>query len=136
MIKRRKTRTVTIGNVKIGSGHPVAIQSMAKTDTRDVDATVRQIRELEDAGCEIVRVAVKDAQAAEAISGIKEGITIPLVADIHFDYRLAVKAVKNGADKIRINLGNIHQPGQIDKIIDAASSGGQPILPIPVSTLR
>ena len=127
MIKRRKTRTVTVGNVKIGSEHPVVIQSMAKTDTSDAGATIRQIRRLQDAGCELVRVAVKDPDDAKAILPIKRDITIPLVADIHFDYRLAILAIKQGADKIRINPGNICNPGEVDKIIDAAASGGVPI---------
>ena len=91
MIKRRKTRTVTVGDVKIGSDHPVVIQSMAKTDTSDTAATIREIRELEACGCEMVRVAVKGMEAAYAISAIKKEITIPLVADIHFDHELALE---------------------------------------------
>jgi len=127
VVRRRKTRTVSIGNMKIGSGHPVAIQSMVKTDTSDIGAAVRQIRELEDVGCEIVRVAVKDPDDAKAISAIKQDMTVPLVADIHFDYRLAVEAIKRGADKIRINPGNIYKPADISRIIDAAASGNVPI---------
>ena len=127
MIKRRKTRTVNIGNVAVGSGYPVSIQSMAKTDTRDIDATVKQINRLEEAGCEIVRVAVKDMDAAKAISSIKSGINIPLVADIHYDHTLALESVKRGADKIRINPGNITKSQDVEKVIDACASKGLPI---------
>lgn len=124
---RRKTRTVRIGNVKIGSGYPVIIQSMTKTLTSDVKATVEQIQELENSGCEIIRVAVKDESDAKAISSIKQEITIPLVADVHFDYKLAVEAIKRGADKVRVNPGNIHKPTEVDKIIDAAKEKSVPI---------
>ncbi|MFQ5952217.1 MAG: flavodoxin-dependent (E)-4-hydroxy-3-methylbut-2-enyl-diphosphate synthase [Candidatus Omnitrophota bacterium] len=127
MAKRRKTRTVTVGNVKIGFDHPVSIQSMTKTDTTDVEATVRQISELEEAGCEIVRVAVKDSNAAKALKRIKQETNIAIVADIHFDYRLALEALESGADKIRINPGNIRMPSEIEKVIDAASARGVPI---------
>lgn len=120
MIKRRKTRTVNVGGVRIGSRFPVRIQSMAKTDTRDTKNTIAQIRRLEKAGCEIVRVAVKDETAARAIKKIKRKINIPLVADIHFDYRLGLEAIKQGADKIRINPGNISKPGHLEEIIRAA----------------
>jgi (E)-4-hydroxy-3-methylbut-2-enyl-diphosphate synthase len=127
MIKRRKTRTVTVGDVKIGSGHPVSVQSMTKTDTSDVEATVRQVRDLEKAGCEIVRVAVKGAEDAKAILPIKKKIRIPLVADIHFDWRLAIEAINQGADKIRINPGNINSPEEIEKVIDSAAEKNIPI---------
>ncbi|MGD2278717.1 MAG: flavodoxin-dependent (E)-4-hydroxy-3-methylbut-2-enyl-diphosphate synthase [Candidatus Omnitrophota bacterium] len=127
MIKRRKTRTVKVGNVRIGYGHPISIQSMTKTDTSDIESTVRQIHELENAGCEIIRVAVKDPEDAKAVRQIKEEIAIPLVADIHFDYRLAIESIKSGADKIRINPGNIHKFDDIDKIIDEAFSSKVPI---------
>ena len=127
MVKRRKTRTVKVGNVKIGSGNVISIQSMAKTDTSDVRSTVQQIHELENVGCEIIRVAVKDLEDAKAIQQIKEEIAIPLVADIHFDYKLAIESIKSGADKIRINPGNIHKFADIDKIIDEASSAKVPI---------
>ncbi len=127
MIKRRKTRTVTVGSVKIGSGHPVSIQSMAKTDTADVVSTVRQIRSLEESGCEIVRVAVKTFEAARAIGQIKKEIGIPLVADIHFDAALAVEAIKSGADKIRINPGNVTDRGSIRDLIAAASAKSVPM---------
>ncbi len=127
MITRRKTRTVTVGNVRIGSAHPVSIQSMTKTDTSDIRATVEQIRELENAGCEIARVAIKDKDDAAAIADIKKEIAIPLVADIHFDHTLAVEAAERGADKIRVNPGNIYKPAEIDRIIDAVSSKKIPV---------
>jgi len=127
MIHRRKTRTVSVGNVMIGSGHPVSVQSMTKTDTAEVRATVDQIHELENAGCEIVRVAVKDPGAARAISDIKSEVSIPLVADIHFDWRLAVEAAARGADKIRVNPGNIYKKDEVDRVIDAAASAGIPV---------
>jgi len=126
-MKRRKTRVVRVGNVKIGGGSPIRIQSMAKTDTRDVKKTVAEIRRLEKAGCEIVRVAVKDKDAAKSISAIKKRIKIPLVADIHFDYRLALESIKNGADKIRINPGNMPDPGHLKTIIQAAKTQKIPI---------
>ena len=104
---REHTKTVKIGNRLIGGGNPVLIQSMCNTKTEDVKATIAQILRLEQAGCEIIRVAVPTMEAAAALKEIKEQIHIPLVADIHFDYRLAVAAIENGADKIRINPGNI-----------------------------
>jgi len=121
------TKQVKVENVKIGGGAPVSIQSMAKTDTRDVASTVRQIKELEKAGCEIIRVAVKDFQAAEAIKAIKRKINIPLVADIHFDYRLALLAIENGADKIRLNPGNIHIEEEIRQVVKLAKKRKIPI---------
>jgi len=124
---RRKTREVRIGGVKIGGNNPVAIQSMAKTRTADTRATVRQILRLEKAGCEIIRVAVKDLNDARAISLIKKGIHIPLVADIHFDWRLALAAIESGADKIRLNPGNIQKKEQIKAVVSAARSAGIPI---------
>lgn len=127
MIERRKTRTVSVGGVKIGSGHPVSIQSMAKTDTSDVDGTVSSIGLMEKAGCEIVRLAVKDTRSAKAIAEVKKRINIPLVADIHFNYKLALEAIDNGADKIRINPGNILKPVEIDAVIDAARDKGIPL---------
>ena len=104
---RDETKKVMIGNVCIGGGNPVAIQSMTNTKTEDVDATVAQILALEKAGCEIIRCAVPTMEAALSLKEIKKQIHIPLVADIHFDYRLAIAAIENGADKIRINPGNI-----------------------------
>ena len=105
--RRSETRKINIGSVPMGGGSPISVQSMTNTDTRDIEATVRQILRLEEAGCDIVRVAVPDAEAASAVRAIKKAIHIPLVADIHFDYRLALTCLENGADKIRINPGNI-----------------------------
>jgi (E)-4-hydroxy-3-methylbut-2-enyl-diphosphate synthase len=116
---RHKTRTVKIGGVYIGGGHPVAIQSMSKAKTTDVQATVGQIAALAQAGCEIVRVAVKDRDDALAIRKIKAGIRIPLVADIHFDWRLALAAIDSGADKIRLNPGNIYKPAEVREVVSA-----------------
>ncbi len=127
IIKRRNTRQINVGGVKIGGGATVSIQSMSKTDTRDVKKTVTQIKQLEKAGCEIVRVAVKDIDAARAIKRIKTKIHIPLAADIHFDYRLALEAVKNGADKIRLNPGNIKDRKQIQAVVKAAKARRIPI---------
>ena len=124
---RMKTHEVHIGNRVIGGGNPVLIQSMCNTRTQDVEATAAQIKRLEEAGCEIVRVAVPDEEAALAIAGIKERISIPLVADIHFDYRLALKAVENGADKIRINPGNIGSRDRLEKVVDACAAKHIPI---------
>ena len=107
MIPRRKTRDILVGSVKIGGGAPISVQSMTKTDTRDIRATVAQIRRLEKAGCEIVRVAVVDEKAAHAISEIKRRICIPLIADIHFHHHLAILSMKSGSDGLRINPGNI-----------------------------
>ncbi|MBQ3125287.1 MAG: flavodoxin-dependent (E)-4-hydroxy-3-methylbut-2-enyl-diphosphate synthase [Clostridia bacterium] len=124
---QRITRTVNVGGVKIGGGNPVLIQSMCNTDTRDVKATVEQIKLLEDAGCEIIRVAVPDMEAAEAIAAIKKQIKIPLVSDIHFDYRLALKCIENGIDKVRINPGNIGERERVKLVADAAKANGVPI---------
>ncbi|MEE1352001.1 MAG: flavodoxin-dependent (E)-4-hydroxy-3-methylbut-2-enyl-diphosphate synthase [Clostridia bacterium] len=121
------TRTVNVGGIKIGGGNPVSIQSMCNTDTRDVKSTVSQIHLLEEAGCEIIRVAVPDMEAAAAVSQIKKQIKIPLVADIHFDYRLALECIKNGIDKVRINPGNIGEHTRVKKVADAAKAAGIPI---------
>ena len=126
-MKRRKTKVIKIGKIKIGGKNPVIIQSMTKTDTRETKKTITQIKELEKAGCEIVRVAVKDVPAARAIKIIKRKINIPIVADIHFDYRLALESVKSGADKIRINPGNISKPEELKEIIKAAKRQKIPI---------
>ncbi|HUU45837.1 MAG TPA: flavodoxin-dependent (E)-4-hydroxy-3-methylbut-2-enyl-diphosphate synthase [Acidobacteriota bacterium] len=127
IIPRAKTRTVTIGLVPVGGDAPVAVQSMCDTDTRDVAATVAQIHAMEAAGCEITRVAVPDEDAADAIALIRPQISIPLVADIHFDWRLAIRAAQNGADKLRINPGNIGGPGKIAEIVACAKDHGLPI---------
>lgn len=119
---REHTRTVQIGNRVIGGGNPVLIQSMCNTDTEDVQATVAQIRRLEAAGCDIIRVAVPTKEAAEAIREIKANISIPLVADIHFDYRLAIASIEAGADKIRINPGNIGSQDRIRAVVECAKA--------------
>jgi (E)-4-hydroxy-3-methylbut-2-enyl-diphosphate synthase len=126
-MKRRTSRAVRIGGVTVGGGAPIAVQSMTKTNTRDARTTIAQIKELEECGCELVRVAVPDAQAAEAIVDIKKGIKIPLVADIHFDYRLALRALKAGADGLRLNPGNIGEPEKIKKVVLAAKKRRVPI---------
>jgi len=120
-------RVVTVGNIKIGGDNPVSIQSMTNTDTRDVEATVAQILRLEEAGCEIIRAAVPDEEAAAAIGKIKKQIHIPLVCDIHFDYKLAIECMKNGADKIRINPGNIGSKERVKAVADMAKEKGIPI---------
>ncbi len=124
---REHTRTVTIGGRVIGGGNPVLIQSMCNTRTEDVKATVDQILKLERAGCDIIRVAVPNQEAARALGQIKKEIHIPLVADIHFDYRLAIAAMENGADKIRINPGNIGSRERIQAVVDCAKDRGIPI---------
>jgi (E)-4-hydroxy-3-methylbut-2-enyl-diphosphate synthase len=126
-MKRRKTRKVWVRKVAIGGGAPISVQSMTKTDTRDVSSTIRQIKKLEKAGCEIIRVAVPDMEAACALPRIKQKINIPLVADIHFDYKLALKAVEFGVDKLRINPGNIGQAWKVKEIVKAASERKIPI---------
>jgi (E)-4-hydroxy-3-methylbut-2-enyl-diphosphate synthase len=127
MITRKHTRQITIGNVTIGGDAPISVQSMCNTDTSDVAATVEQIKKLECAGCELIRVAVPDSEAATAIRKIREQITIPLIADIHFDWRLAVAAMENGALAIRINPGNLGGPEKLAKVVDAAKLHGVPI---------
>ena len=124
---RKTTKIVDIGGVKIGGNNPVAIQSMCNTDTRDVKATVNQILRLEEAGCEIIRVAVPDQEAAAAVADIKKAIHIPLVVDIHFDYRLALECMKNGADKVRINPGNIGGTDRVKKVVETAKERSVPI---------
>lgn len=124
---RKKKRVVNIGGVKIGGDNPIAIQSMCNTDTRDVNSTVNQIHELENAGCEIIRVAVPDMEAARAVQDIKKQIHIPLVVDIHFDYRLALECMKNGADKVRINPGNIGDTDRVKQVVEMAKSRQIPI---------
>lgn len=124
---RTQTKVIQIGNVKIGGSYPVAIQSMTNTKTEDVEATVKQILALERAGCEIIRCAVPTMEAAEALREIKRRIHIPLVADIHFDYRLAIAAIENGADKIRINPGNIGDQDRVRKVVEKAKEYKVPI---------
>jgi (E)-4-hydroxy-3-methylbut-2-enyl-diphosphate synthase len=124
---RKLKRVVRIGNTEIGGENPIRVQSMTKTDTRDVDSTVNQILELEELGCEIIRVAVKDMEAASKIREIKKRIHIPLVADIHFDPRLAVESIKNGADKIRLNPSNIQDKEWIKKVATLCKERNIPI---------
>jgi (E)-4-hydroxy-3-methylbut-2-enyl-diphosphate synthase len=124
---RKKTNRIRIGSLYIGDNLPIAIQSMTNTHTQDIKKTIEQIKALEDAGCQIVRVAVPDMEAAAAITQIKKAINIPLVADIHFDYRLAIEAIKNGVDKIRINPGNIGDIDRVKKVVDTAKEYEVPI---------
>ena len=124
---REETKVIDIGGVKIGGKYPIAIQSMTNTKTEDVQATVEQILKLEAAGCEIIRCTVPTMEAAEALREIKKQIHIPLVADIHFDYRLAIAAIENGSDKIRINPGNIGSKDRVKAVVDKAKEYGVPI---------
>jgi len=126
-IIRRKTKTIRIGNIFIGGNNPIAIQSMAKTKTADTEKTIRQIKELENIGCEIVRLAVKDSHDAKALRMIKRRVNAPIVADIHFDWHLAIEAIDSGVDKIRLNPGNIYKKDQIREIIKAAKLNRIPI---------
>lgn len=127
LIRRRKTRKVRVGNIFIGGDSPITVQSMTNTDTRDVRATVEQIKRLEEAGCDIIRAAVPDAEAVEAVREIKKQTAVPFVADIHFDYRIAIKCIENGVDKVRINPGNIGDIERIRKVVAAARERGIPI---------
>jgi (E)-4-hydroxy-3-methylbut-2-enyl-diphosphate synthase len=127
LIKRKNTCRIKVGNVPVGGDAPVAVQSMTNTFTQDVPATVSQIQRLEMAGCEIVRVAVPDPEAAQAISSIKEKVSIPIIADIHFDYLLAIAAVKAGADGLRLNPGNIGSHKKIKAVVDCAKTFNIPI---------
>lgn len=124
---QRKSRVVRVGKVAVGGGHPIVVQSMTNTDTRDVAATVEQIAKLEQAGCEIIRVAVLDQEAAAAIKQIKQSISIPLVADIHFDYKLALLSIDAGADGLRINPGNIGDQRKVAAIVSACRDRKIPI---------
>ncbi|MET3727786.1 (E)-4-hydroxy-3-methylbut-2-enyl-diphosphate synthase [Fictibacillus halophilus] len=124
---RSKTRPVKVGNLTIGGTNQVIVQSMTTTKTHDVEATVAEILRLEEAGCQVVRVACPDMRAAEAIADIKKRINIPLVVDIHFDYKLALKAIEGGADKIRINPGNIGRREKVEAVVKAAKAKGIPI---------
>lgn len=126
-MRREETKVVQIGNCKIGGGNPIAIQSMTNTKTEDVEATVAQILALEAAGCDIIRCAVPTMEAAEALTEIKKRIHIPLVADIHFDYRLAIAAIEHGADKIRINPGNIGNVSRVREVVEKAKEYNVPI---------
>ena len=127
MIKRRVTKPLYVGDVKVGGDAPVSVQSMTKTDTRDVAATVRQINELEDAGCEIIRAAVPDMEAADALADIRRQINIPLVADIHFHYQLALRALEAGVDCLRLNPGNIRDREKVETVVREAKARRVPI---------
>jgi (E)-4-hydroxy-3-methylbut-2-enyl-diphosphate synthase len=127
MKPRRKSKQIKIGGVTIGGNAPIVVQSMTKTDTHNVRATINQIKELEDCDCELVRLAVPDMEAAEAISAIKKGVSIPVIADIHFDYRLALMALVAGADGLRLNPGNISEPEKVKKVAAAAKERNVPI---------
>lgn len=126
-MKRRISRKINVGGVFIGGNAPISVQSMCNTDTRDISVTVNQINELKKAGCDIVRLAVLDMDAAKAIAEIKKQVKIPLVADIHFDYRLAIECAKGGVDKIRINPGNIGSPDRVKAVADECGSRNIPI---------
>lgn len=124
---RRKTRQVKVGNIKIGGTAPISIQSMVKTETKEISATIKQIKRLKAAGADIVRVAIKDIKDAKAIKEIKKKTDIPLVADIHFNYQFAIEAIKNGIDKIRLNPGNIYDKNQIREVVVLAKKRKIPI---------
>jgi len=127
MIKRKETKKIRIGNIEIGGDAPISVQSMCNTDTRDVRATIDQINRLTEAGCELVRVAVLNKEAAEAIGNIKKEIRIPLIADIHFDYRLAIESINQGIDALRLNPGNIGKQEYVEQVIKLAKAREIPI---------
>lgn len=127
MITRRPSKSIKVGTVTIGGDAPIVIQSMTKTDTRNIPATVDQIKELADCGCEIVRIAVPDNEAAQALAKIKRSSPIPVIADIHFDYRLALTALEANVDGLRLNPGNIRDPEQITRVVRAAKERSAPI---------
>ncbi len=127
MIKRRISKQISIGDVKIGGGAPISVQTMCNTDTRDVEATLNQIREFEQAGCDIVRLAVLNKEAAESIKEIVKKSNLPLVADIHFDYRLAMRCIENGIHALRINPGNIGKREHTEKVVNLAKANNIPI---------
>lgn len=127
MIKRRKSKEISIGNVKIGNNNPISVQSMCNTDTRDIKSTSRQIQELADAGCELVRLAVLNKEAGEAIKVLVKSSPVPLIADIHFDYRLAIQCINNGISALRLNPGNIGKRENIEKVVSLAKQQNIPI---------
>jgi (E)-4-hydroxy-3-methylbut-2-enyl-diphosphate synthase len=127
MIQRRPSQKIYVGNVAVGGDAPVSIQSMTKTDTRDIISTISQIKELEACGCQIIRSAVPDMQAALSLKAIKKGISIPLIADIHFDYRLALAAIDAGVDGLRLNPGNMSEPEKVNVIVKKAKERNIPI---------
>jgi (E)-4-hydroxy-3-methylbut-2-enyl-diphosphate synthase len=127
MIIRKNTKKIKVGNIHIGGDAPISVQSMTNTDTRDGEATIKQIQELEKVGCEIIRVAVPDMEAAKVLGEIKKNINIPLVADIHFQADLAIEAMKQGVDKVRINPGNIGDEDKVEKVVNLAKEKNIPI---------
>lgn len=127
MTPRNKTREIFVGSVQVGGGSPISVQSMTKTDTRDVNTTVKQIKSLQKAGCEIIRIAVPDIEAAKALGNIGKAVAIPVIADIHFDWRLALEAIKQGVDGLRINPGNIGARWKVSEVVAAASDKHIPI---------
>ena len=127
MFQKRQSKQIQIGNVKIGGNAPISVQSMCNTDTRDISATVKQIKELENAGCEIIRLAVLNKDAANAIKDIKKKVEIPVIADIHFDYRLAIECIENGIDGLRLNPGNIGKDENVKKVVQLAKTNNVPI---------
>ena len=127
MIKRRKSKEISIGNVKIGNDNPISVQSMCNTDTRNVEATLSQIQEMADMGCELVRIAVLNRDAAEAVKDIVKKSPVPLIADIHFDYRLAIQCINNGINALRLNPGNIGKRENVEKVVSLAKQQSIPI---------
>ena len=127
MIKRRKSKEISIGNVKIGNNNPISVQSMCNTDTRDIKSTSKQIKKLADAGCELVRLAVLNRDAAEAIKELVKKSPVPLIADIHFDYRLAIECINNGISALRLNPGNIGKKENVEKVVKLAKQQQIPI---------
>jgi (E)-4-hydroxy-3-methylbut-2-enyl-diphosphate synthase len=127
MEPRKETRTIHVGKVPVGGENPISVQSMTKTDTADIRSTVKQIRSLESAGCEIIRAAVPDMNAAKALGKIIKSVNIPVIADIHFDWRLALEVVKQGVNGLRINPGNIGAKWKVEEVVNAAMDGGIPI---------
>ena len=126
-MQRKETRVIRVGSVRIGGQHPISIQSMNNTDTRDVAGTLEQIRQLAESGCDITRVAIPDMEAAEALKSLCRLSPIPVVADIHFDYRIAVESIRNGAAKSRLNPGNIGGMDRLRQVADAAKKAQIPI---------
>jgi len=126
-IIRKKTKQITLASITVGGGAPISVQSMCNTDTRDATRTLDQISHLEQAGCEIVRLAVPDEDAARALGKIRKGTNMPLIADIHFDHRLALEAVKQGMDGLRINPGNIGGKDKVSEVVRACKDKGVPI---------
>ena len=127
MVKRRVSKPIQVGDITIGGDSPIAVQSMTKTDTRDIQATINQIKELEDVGCEIIRCAVPDMEAAQALADIKKQVSIPVIADIHFHYQLALESLKSGIDCLRINPGNIRDREKVEAIVQEAKTREVPI---------